>query len=238
LFGHERGAFTGALTQKLGRFELADQGTIFLDEVGDIPLELQPKLLRVLQEHEFERLGSPTTRRVNVRVIAATNRDLSQLVEADRFREDLFYRLNVFPVTAPPLRERRDDIAILVRYFAQKYAQRMNRRIETVPVETLATLQRYRWPGNVRELENLIERAVILSPGPVLRVPLTELKPSRESRPTAAATLAEAEREHILRALEEKKWRLGGPQGAAAKLGIKRTTLQSRMRKLGIMRPR
>ena len=238
LFGHERGAFTGALVQKLGRFELADQGTIFLDEVGDIPLELQPKLLRVLQEHEFERLGSPTTRRVNVRVVAATNRDLSHLVDSGRFREDLFYRLNVFPVQVPALRERRDDIPILVRYFAQKYAHRMSRRIETVPVETLAALQRYRWPGNVRELENLIERAVILSSGPILRVPLTELKPSRESRPAALATLADAERDHILRVLEAKKWQLGGLHGAAAELGVKRTTLQSRMRKLGITRPR
>ena len=185
LFGHERGAFTGAIAQKLGRFELADQGTIFLDEVGDIPLELQPKLLRVLQEQEFERLGSPATRRVNVRMVAATNRDLARLVETGGFREDLYYRLNVFPVAVPPLRERREDIPVLVRYFAQKYAQRMNRTIETVPVETLATLQRYRWPGNVRELENLIERAVILSPGKVLRVPLTELKPVRDARPAA-----------------------------------------------------
>ena len=238
LFGHERGAFTGAIAQKLGRFELADQGTIFLDEVGDIPLELQPKLLRVLQEQEFERLGSPTTRRVNVRMVAATNRDLARLVETGGFREDLYYRLNVFPVALPPLRERRDDIPVLVRYFAQKYAQRMNRRIESVPVETLATLQRYRWPGNVRELENLIERAVILSPGKVLRVPLAELKPTRDSRPVALTTLAEAEREHILRVLDDRKWRLGGPHGAAAKLGMKRTTLQSRMRKLGIARPR
>jgi formate hydrogenlyase transcriptional activator len=237
LFGHERGAFTGAIAQKLGRFELADQGTIFLDEVGDIPLELQPKLLRVLQEQEFERLGSPITRRVNVRMVAATNRDLARLVETGGFREDLYYRLNVFPVAVPPLRERREDIPVLVRYFAQKYAQQMNRKIETVPVETLATLQRYRWPGNVRELENLMERAVILSPGRILRVPLTELKPARDTRPTALTTLAEAERDHILRALEDRKWRLGGPQGAAAKLGMKRTTLQSRMQKLGITRP-
>jgi formate hydrogenlyase transcriptional activator len=237
LFGHERGAFTGAIAQKLGRFELADQGTIFLDEVGDIPLELQPKLLRVLQEQEFERLGSTSTRRVNVRVVAASNRDLARLVESRGFREDLYYRLNVFPVVVPPLRERREDIPMLVRYFAQKYARRMNRDIETIPAETLAALQRYRWQGNVRELENLIERAVILSPGRVLRVPLTELKAARETLPLILTTLADAEREHILRVLDEHKWRLGGPQGAAAKLGMKRTTLQSRMRKLGIARP-
>jgi formate hydrogenlyase transcriptional activator len=234
LFGHERGAFTGAIAQKPGRFELADKGTLFLDEVADIPLELQPKLLRVLQEQEFERLGSTRTRRVDVRVVAATNRDLTRMVEEGAFRNDLYYRLNVFPVTVPPLRDRREDIATLVRYFAQGYSRRMNRRIETVPTETLAALERYHWPGNVRELENLIERAVILSPGQVLRVPLTELKPVSDGRPAGLSTLADAEREHILRALEESSWVLGGPRGAATRLGMKRTTLQSRMQKLGI----
>jgi formate hydrogenlyase transcriptional activator len=238
LFGHEKGAFTGAISQKAGRFELADKGTLFLDEVADIPLELQPKLLRVLQEQEFERLGSTRTRRVDVRVVAATNRDLARMVENGAFRGDLFYRLNVFPLTVPPLRERPEDIATLVRYFAQRYARRMNRHIETVSAETIAALERYHWPGNVRELENLIERAVILSPSPVLHIPLSELKSNPEGRTAGLATLAEAERDHILRALEESKWVLGGPKGAAAALGMKRTTLQSRMQKLGISRPR
>ena len=238
LFGHERGAFTGAIAQRLGRFELADHGTLFLDEIGDIPLELQPKLLRVLQEHEFERLGSPRTRRVDVRVVAASNRDLSRLVEEGSFRADLFYRVNVFPVVVPPLRDRRDDVPALVRYFAQKYSRRMNRHVETVPAETLAALERYHWPGNVRELENLIERAVILSPAQILRVPLAELKGPHDGAGSDFATLAEAEREHILNALEESNWILGGPQGTAVRLGLKRTTLQSRMRKLGIARPR
>jgi formate hydrogenlyase transcriptional activator len=236
LFGHERGAFTGAIAQKIGRFELADKGTLLLDEVGDIPLELQPKLLRVLQEQEFERLGNPRTRRVDVRVVAASNRDLARMVEGGRFRSDLYYRLNVFPVTVPPLRERSEDIPTLVRYFAQMYARRMNKHIETIPAEALAALERYHWPGNIRELENLIERAVILSPGQTLRVPLTELKPLAEGS-AAGPTLAEAEREHIRRALEECNWVLAGPQGAAARLGMKRTTLQSRMQKLGIARP-
>ena len=237
LFGHERGAFTGAIAQKLGRFELADHGTLFLDEVGDIPLELQPKLLRVLQEQEFERLGNPRSRRVDVRVVAATNRDLTRLVEEGSFRADLFYRLNIFPLVVPALRERREDVPALVRYFAQKYARRMNRHIETVPVDTLAALERYHWPGNVRELENLIERAVILSPGQVLRVPLPELKIARDEAGTQTSTLAEAERAHILRALDESRWVLGGPNGTAARLGMKRTTLQSRMLKLRITRP-
>lgn len=237
LFGHERGAFTGAIAQKLGRFELADHGTLFLDEVGDIPLELQPKLLRVLQEQEFERLGNPRSRRVDVRVVAATNRDLTGMVEDGLFRADLFYRVSVFPLVVPPLRDRREDIPTLVRYFAQKYSRRMNRRVETVPADTLSALERYRWPGNVRELENLIERAVILSPAEVLRVPLAELKNSRDGASTELATLAEAEREHILRALEETHWVLSGPQGTAARLGMKRTTLQSRMQKLRITRP-
>jgi formate hydrogenlyase transcriptional activator len=238
LFGHEKGAFTGAISQKLGRFELADKGTLFLDEVADIPLELQPKLLRVLQEQEFERLGSTRTRRVDVRVVAATNRDLARMVESGAFRGDLFYRLNVFPLSVPPLRERPEDIATLVRYFAQRYARRMNRHIETVPAETIAALERYHWPGNVRELENLIERAVILSPSPVLHIPLSELKSNPDGHTAGLATLAEAERDHILRALGESKWVLGGPKGAAAALGMKRTTLQSRMQKLGISRPR
>ena len=238
LFGHERGAFTGAIAQKLGRFELADKGTLFLDEVADIPPELQPKLLRVLQEQEFERLGSTRTRRVDVRLVAATNRDLGHMVENGQFRSDLFYRLNVFPLSVPPLRERPEDIATLVRYFAQRYARRMNRHVETVSAESIAALERYHWPGNIRELENLIERAVILSPSPVLHIPLSELKSNPDGRTPGLPTLAEAERDHILRALEESKWVLGGPKGAAAMLGMKRTTLQSRMQKLGISRPR
>jgi formate hydrogenlyase transcriptional activator len=238
LFGHEKGAFTGAIAQRIGRFELADKGTLFLDEVADIPLELQPKLLRVLQEQEFERLGSTRTRRVDVRVVAATNRDLARMVENGAFRSDLFYRLNVFPLAVPALRERREDVATLVRYFAQRYARRINRHIETVSAESIAALERYHWPGNVRELENLIERAVILSPSPVLHIPLSELKLNPDGHTAGLATLAEAERDHILRALEESKWVLGGPKGAAALLGTKRTTLQSRMQKLGIFRPR
>jgi len=236
LFGHERGAFTGAISQRIGRFELAHGGTLFLDEVGDIPLELQPKLLRVLQEQEFERLGSTRTIRVDVRVVAATNRDLARMVADHEFRSDLFYRLNVFPLVVPPLRERPEDIPILVRYFAQKYARRMNKRIETIPAEAMDQLTRYPWPGNVRELENLIERAAILSPGPVLQVPPGELKPSAETSPSSITTLEAAEREHILRALRETNWVLGGPRGAATRLGMKRTTLQSRMHKLGISR--
>jgi len=237
LFGHERGAFTGAIAQKIGRFELAHQGTLFLDEVGDIPLELQPKLLRVLQEQEFERLGSTRTVQVDVRLVAATNRDLAQEVADRHFRSDLYYRLNVFPVTVPALRDRREDIPTLVRYFAQKYARHMNKRIETVPAGTMDALVRYHWPGNVRELENLIERAAIVSPGPVLEVPLGELRPAAQAQGQGIATLEAAEREHILRALEATHWVLGGPQGAAARLGLKRTTLQSRMQKLGISRP-
>ncbi|HJY87043.1 MAG TPA: sigma 54-interacting transcriptional regulator [Candidatus Acidoferrales bacterium] len=237
LFGHERGAFTGAIAQKIGRFELAHQGTLFLDEVGDIPLELQPKLLRVLQEQEFERLGSTRTIQVDVRLVAATNRDLAQEVADRHFRSDLYYRLNVFPVTVPALRDRREDIPTLARYFAQKYARHMNKRIETVPAGTMDALVRYHWPGNVRELENLIERAAIVSAGPVLEVPLGELRPAAQAQGQGIATLEAAEREHILRALEATHWVLGGPQGAAARLGLKRTTLQSRMQKLGISRP-
>jgi formate hydrogenlyase transcriptional activator len=239
LFGHERGAFTGAVTQKVGRFELADGGTLFLDEVGDIPLELQPKLLRVLQEQEFERLGGTRTIKVNVRLVAATNRDLAQMVAAADFRKDLYYRLDVFPIMLPPLRERRDDIPRLVRHFTQKFARRMGRKIETIPAEAMEALAAYPWPGNIRELENVIERAAILSPGPLLRVPLADLKPATAEAATtnSAITLAEAEREHILTALREAHWVLAGPNGAAARLGMKRTTLQSKMKKLGISRP-
>jgi len=237
LFGHERGAFTGAIAQKMGRFELAHHGTLFLDEVGDIPLELQPKLLRVLQEKEFERLGGTRTMNVDVRVVAATNRDLTQMVEDRLFRSDLYYRLNVFPITVPPLRDRAEDIPLLVRYFAQKHARRMDRRIETIPAEEMEALTRYHWPGNVRELENLIERAVILSRGPALHVPLPQDRLSGDAPAPSPVTLEAAEREHILRTLGETNWVIAGSTGAAARLGMKRTTLQSRMAKLGISRP-
>jgi formate hydrogenlyase transcriptional activator len=238
LFGHERGAFTGAIAQRIGRFELAHRGTIFLDEVADIPPELQPKLLRVLQEQEFERLGSTRTIHVDVRLVAATNRDLAEMVAARTFRNDLFYRLHVFPLLVPPLRERQEDIPALVRYFVQKYARRMNRTVETIPSETLDVLVRYAWPGNIRELENLIERAVIVSPGAVLRVPLGELKPPVDPAAGDLLTLEAFEREHILKVLEATHWVLAGQNGAAAKLGMKRTTLQSRMQRLGIARNR
>jgi formate hydrogenlyase transcriptional activator len=240
LFGHEKGAFTGAVSQKVGRFELADKGTLFLDEVGDIPPELQPKLLRVLQEQEFERLGGTRTIKVDVRLVAATHRDLAQMVADGRFREDLYYRLNVFPVVLPPLRERPDDIPRLVRHFTQRFAGRMGRRIETIPSAVMDALIRYPWPGNVRELQNVIERAVILAPGSSLQVPPGELQPAptQALAPTAAAvTLADAEREHILSALRETGWVVGGPKGAAARLGMKRSTLQKKMQKLGISRP-
>jgi formate hydrogenlyase transcriptional activator len=238
LFGHERGAFTGAISQRIGRFELANHGTLFLDEVGDIPLELQPKLLRVLQEQEFERLGSTRTQKVNVRLIAATNCDLEQMVAEKKYRSDLYYRLNVFPITIPPLRERREDIPALTRFFTQKYARRLKKQVKAIPAETLELLTAYAWPGNVRELEHFIERAVILTTGPDLRVSSSELK-ATETAPTtpAAATLQDAEREHIRRVLEEANWVIGGPGGAAARLGVKRSTLQSRMQKLGISRP-
>jgi len=235
LFGHERGAFTGAIAQRVGRFELADRGTLFLDEVGDITPELQPKLLRVLQEKEFERLGSTRTKRVDVRVIAATNRNLEEMVAAETFRSDLYYRLNVFPVTIPPLRERPEDIAPLVRHFVQKFANRMNKRIETVSADAMAALSHYAWPGNARELENAIERAVILTNGPVLRVPASEFPAVVISSP-GSETLEVTEREAILRALLSTNWVVGGPHGAAARLGLKRSTLQARMRKLGIHR--
>ena len=236
LFGHERGAFTGAIAQKVGRFELAHGGTLFLDEVGDVPLELQSKLLRVLQEQEFERLGSNRTIRVDVRLVAATNQDLAQMVTDKLFRSDLYYRLNVFPITAPPLRERPEDIPLLVRYFAQKYARLMNKQIETIPAGAMTALAKYHWPGNIRELENLIERSVILSQGPDLHVPLGELKAPATSGHNGVATLEAAEREHIQRVLRETNWVIGGPSGAAARLGMKRTTLQSKIRKLGISR--
>jgi formate hydrogenlyase transcriptional activator len=235
MFGHERGAFTGAIAQRIGRFELANRGSMFLDEVGEIPLELQTKLLRVLQEREFERLGSSRTIRTDARLIAATNRDLTEMVEQRLFRADLYYRLNVFPITIPPLRERREDIPLLVRYFVQQFARRMNKRIATIPTETMQALTGYHWPGNIRELQNLIERAVIISPGPVLQAPVRELK---RSEPAAAPvqTLAAAERDAILKALRESEGRVGGPNGAAARLGMKRTTLQAKMRKLNIDR--
>jgi len=243
LFGHERGAFTGAIAQKVGRFELANGGTLFLDEVGDIPLELQSKFLRVLQEQEFERLGGTRTIRVDVRLVAATNRDLPQMVEEKQFRSDLFYRLNVFPIVSPPLRERREDIARLVPYFTQKFARRMNKAITTIPSATMAALSAYHWPGNIRELENFIERAVILSRGSSLDAPLGELKqravesPAADDPPPPTTTLEDAEREHIIRVLKQTNWLVGGASGAAAKLGMKRTTLQSKMTKLGIEKP-
>jgi formate hydrogenlyase transcriptional activator len=237
LFGHEKGAFTGAIMQKLGRLELADQGTLFLDEVGDIPLELQPKLLRVLQDQEFERLGGTRTIKVNVRLVAATNRELAVDVAQREFRSDLFYRLNVFPVRVPPLRDRRNDIPLLVRYFVQRIARRMNKPIETISSETMSALCSWDWPGNVRELENFIERGVILTPGKVLQVPLAELRPLYESgKGHRDNTLETAEREHILRMLRETAGVISGPRGAAARLGLKRTTLQSKMQKLGISR--
>jgi len=239
LFGHEKGAFTGAIDRRIGRFELAHQGTIFLDEVEDIPPELQSKLLRVLQEHEFERLGSSRTLRVDVRVVAATNANLEQMVEEKKFRSDLYYRLNVFPINVPPLRERPEDIPLLVHFFANKFAQQMKRRIESVPKETMAALVNYHWPGNIRELQNLVERGVILSRGPSLEIPLGELKQSTRpaNHANGSTTLESVEREHILRVLSESKWVIGGPAGAAARLGVNRTTLNHRLRKLGITRP-
>ena len=239
LFGHKRGAFTGAIADRVGRFELANGGTVFLDEIGEIPLELQPKLLRVLQEREFERIGSSHTLRTDARLIAATNRDLSAMVEERAFRADLFYRLNVFPMRVPPLRERREDIPLLVRHFVQQLGRRMNRKVESIPSETMDALAGYDWPGNIRELQNLIERALILTTGPVLRVPIDLLK-KRSAVPEPspkARTLEAADRAHILEALEESRWVLGGPDGAAARLGLKRSTLQFRMKKLGIAKP-
>ena len=237
LFGHERGAFTGAIARRIGRFELAHQGTMFLDEVGDIPPELQPKLLRVLQEQEFERLGSTHTTRVDVRMVAATSRDLTQMIADKEFRSDLYYRLNIFPIATPPLRERPEDIPLLVRHFVEKYAALMDKKIETIPPEAMEWLARYHWPGNIRELQNFIERAVILSPGNVLRPPLSELKQSVGEARAQAGTLEEVQRDRILSALQETKWVIGGPKGAAARLGLKRTSLVYKMQKLGISRP-
>jgi len=245
LFGHEKGAFTGAIAQRMGRFEVASQGTIFLDEISEIPLDLQPKLLRVLQEREFERLGSSRTIRTDARLIAATNRDLNAMVEEQRFRSDLFYRLNVFPLHVPPLRERNEDIPSLVRHFAQHFARNMAKNIDTIPGETMNALVRYPWPGNIRELQNVIERAVILSKGPVLKISSADLEPkghgtnghTNGNHINGAATLEEIERKHILSVLEQTNWVLAGPEGAAAKLGMKRPTLQFRMQKLGISRP-
>ena len=236
LFGHEKGAFTGAISQKIGRMELADQGTLFLDEVGEIPLDIQPKLLRLLQDQEFERLGGTRTIKVNVRVIAATNRDLAQSVSVREYRSDLFYRLNVFPIRMPPLRDRPEDIPVLVRYFVQKYARRLDRRIESISSENMNVLTKWHWPGNVRELENIIERSVILSEGPALRIPLTELVMSNRGPSVSDQTLENAEREHIIRALRETGGLISGPTGAAHRLGLARTTLQSKMQRLNITR--
>jgi len=240
LFGYDKGAFTGAATSKVGRLELANRGTLFLDEVGDLPLEVQPKLLRALQEREFERLGSTRTLRVDVRLIAATNRDLDAMVSDGLFRSDLFYRLNVFPVHVPALRERRDDIPALVSHFVAKFAREMNRRITTIPEDAMAALVRWHWPGNIRELENVIERAVILSSGPVLNVPPAAIQPPQvkpDAREASPPRLRDTERDAIVRALRESNGVVAGPNGAAARLGVKRTTLQSKMRKLGIRRP-
>ncbi len=241
LFGHEKGAFTGAIAQKIGRFELAHQGTLFLDEVGDIPAALQPKLLRVLQEQEFERLGSTRTHQVDVRLVAATNRDLTEMVNQGEFRSDLYYRLNVFPVLLPPLRERREDIPALVTHFVEILGRRMGRGIEHIPPETMSALSTYSWPGNIRELQNLIERAVILSNDGVLPNPLPAAMPAATSERTVvspgATTLRDSERTLILQTLEGVGWVIGGPKGAAVKLGLKRTTLIHKMQKLGISRP-
>jgi formate hydrogenlyase transcriptional activator len=237
LFGHERGAFTGAIAQKMGRFELADQGTLFLDEIGDIPLALQPKLLRVLQEQEFERLGSGRTHSVNVRLVAATHRDLPEMVNQNQFRSDLYYRLNVFPIELPPLRERREDIAPLVLHYVEIFARRMGKRIDQVPAETLSAFEAYPWPGNVRELQNLIERAMILSDDGLFHNPLAKPVAAHIGASPEPSTLKDSERALILRTLEAAGWVIGGATGAAAKLGLKRTTLIAKMKKLGIARP-
>jgi len=243
LFGHERGAFTGAVGRRIGRFEMADGGTLFLDEIGDIPLELQPKLLRVLQEQEFERIGSPQTTQVNVRIVAATSRDLPRMVAARQYRADLYYRLNVFPLSLPPLRQRTEDVPLLVRHFVDLYARRMDKLITTVLPEAMEAFLRYAWPGNVRELQNVIERAVILSPGKALQPNLAELQAlpaeltaSERGDFSSATTLKDVQREHILQALAETNWVLGGPKGAAARLGLQRTTLRAMMQRLGIAR--
>jgi formate hydrogenlyase transcriptional activator len=250
LFGHEKGAFTGAIAQRIGRFELASRGSIFLDEIGDVSLELQPKLLRVLQEREFERLGNTRTLRTDARLIAATNRDLAAMVMEQKFRSDLFYRLNVFPIRVPPLRERREDISTLVSYFVLQFSRHMNKRIESIASETMSALCNYHWPGNIRELQNVLERAVILSSGPVLRVSLSDLsaagglnsKQSHTAKPENQGDLRhlleETERQRILEVLDETRWVIAGPRGAAAYLGVKRSTLQARILKLGIARDR
>ena len=237
LFGHEKGAFTGAIAQKIGRFEMADKGTLFLDEVGDIPLALQPKLLRVLQEQQFERLGSGRTHQVDVRLVAATNRDLTKMVKRGEFRIDLYYRLNVFPVMLPPLRERCEDIPVLVAHFVDLYSRRMSKQIAQISAETLSALSSYAWPGNIRELQNMIERAVILSNDGVLPNPLPKEEARDVTIPPTATTLRDSERTLILNTLESVRWVIGGPKGAAAKLGLKRTTLLHKMQKLGISRP-
>jgi len=237
LFGHERGAFTGAIAQKIGRFELADKGTLFLDEVGDIPLPLQPKLLRVLQEQQFERLGSGRTHQVDVRLVAATHRNLVDMVKRNEFRSDLYYRLNVFPISLPPLRARREDIRALVEHFVEIYARRMSKQIDQISQETMSELASYAWPGNIRELQNFIERSVILTSGTVLQAPLASLKSAAEVQSVGAITLEDAERDHIRKILEQTRWVVAGPNGAAARLGIKRSTLYFRMQKLGISRP-
>ena len=233
LFGHERGAFTGAVTQKIGRLELADQGTLFLDEVGDIPLELQPKLLRVLQDGEFERLGSTRTKKVDARLVAATNRDLDEMIEDRQFRNDLYYRLNVFPIRVPPLRERPEDIPLLVQYFTQKYASRMQKRIESIPAAAMRKLTHWHWPGNVRELQNLVERAVIMTRLSTLAISAAELANSGGNLGPARVNNFD-EQDRIVRILKETKGRVGGPNGAAVRLGLKRTTLLTRMNKMGI----
>ncbi len=250
LFGHEKGAFTGAIAQRIGRFELANRGSVFLDEIGDVSLELQPKLLRVLQEREFERLGNTRTLRTDARLIAATNRDLAAMVMEKNFRSDLFYRLNVFPIHVPPLRERREDIPTLVSHFVSRFARKMNKWIENITSETMSALCNYRWPGNIRELQNVLERAVILSSGPVLKVALSDLstngglisKQSHSAKPDNQGNLRrlleETERQRILEALDETRWVIAGPRGAAARLGVKRSTLQARILKLGIARNR
>ncbi len=236
LFGHERGAFTGAVGRKVGRFEAANHGTLFLDEVGDIPHELQPKLLRVLQDGEFERLGSTQTQRANVRLIAATNKDLAKLVAQNRFRSDLYYRLNVFPIPLPPLRDRSGDIQLLVMHFVRIYSERMQKQIEWIPIEVIEALVHHSWPGNVRELQNFIERSVILSDGNTLRPPLEGLRQPIEIRTPEPITLDQAQRHHIRKTLEQVHWVIDGPRGAALRLGLKRSTLYARMQKLGIFR--
>jgi formate hydrogenlyase transcriptional activator len=237
LFGHERGAFTGALTQRIGRFEAANGGTIFLDEIGDMPLDLQAKLLRVLQEKEFERLGSTRSSRVNIRVMAATNRDLLPMINDKRFRVDLYYRLSVFPILLPPLRDRPEDIPALVRHFVAMYAGRMNKAVKAIPPETMEAILRYDWPGNIRELQNFVERGIIISRSPVFRPDLDQIQHQRANVPSSKQTLDEATRNHIVQTLDEVKWVLGGQHGAATRLGIPRTTLISKMRRLGIESP-